>query len=237
MRSPRRKAPSVPASLQRSASASNRRFSLPENWRRLAIATTSGSRRAAASEAVSPVALRAPSATASEEEPNDPFIEDFSNEVMCMSYLYSKLPETGVSPHIGTGGSEPPAKRQNMTFGLPLNMRANCVRTLAAWCLGRGCDHFWVVDVSAYPDYLPAPSFGPNRLRSLFASATTLSQCSSCFGEATSALPRVKLRSLQAIARWRRSRCITTKAIRRASIWRDNWSSSDRPMRCRAPSQ
>src|SRR5450830_1857126 len=107
MRSPRRKAPSVPASLQRSASASNRRFSLPENWRRLAIATTSGSRRAAASEAVSPVALRAPSATASEEEkPNDPFIEDFSNEVMCMSYLYSKLPETGVSPHIGTGGSE-----------------------------------------------------------------------------------------------------------------------------------
>src|ERR1035437_6764642 len=105
MRSPRRKAPSVPASLQRSASASNRRFSLPENWRRLAIATTSGSRRAAASEAVSPVALWAPSATASEEQPNDPFIEDFSNEVMCMSYLYSKLPETGVSPHIGTGGS------------------------------------------------------------------------------------------------------------------------------------
>src|SRR5664280_8535 len=106
MRSPRRKAPSVPASLQRSASASNRRFSLPENWRRLAIATTSGSRRAAASEAVSPAALRASSATASEEEPNDPFIEHFSNEVMCMSYLYSKLPETVVSPHIGTGGSE-----------------------------------------------------------------------------------------------------------------------------------
>src|SRR5450830_347689 len=105
MRSRRRKAPSVPASLQRSASASNRRFSLPENWRRLAIATTSGSRRAASSEAVSPVALRASSATASEEEPNDPFIEDFSNELMCMSYLYSKLPETGVSPHIGTGGS------------------------------------------------------------------------------------------------------------------------------------
>src|ERR1019366_4148641 len=106
MRSRRKKAPSVPASLQRSASASNRRFSLPENWRRLAIATTSGSRRAASSEAVSPVALRASSATASEEEPNDPFIEDFSNELMCMSYLYSKLPETGVSPHIGTGGPD-----------------------------------------------------------------------------------------------------------------------------------
>src|SRR5664280_2318841 len=120
MRSPRRKAPSVPASLQRSASASNRRFSLPENWRRLAIATTSGSRRAAASEAVSPVALRAPSATASEEEPNDPFIEDFSNEVMCMSYLYSKLPETGVSPHIGTGGSELTRPSRDRDRGKPL---------------------------------------------------------------------------------------------------------------------
>jgi hypothetical protein len=29
--------------------------------------------------------------------------------------------------------SEPPAKRQNMTFGLPINMCANGVRTLAAW--------------------------------------------------------------------------------------------------------
>src|ERR1700687_746066 len=104
MCSRRRKAPSVPASLQRSASASNRRFSLPENWRRLAIATTSGSRRAPSSEAVSPVALPAPSATASEEEPDNPFREVFTNEVIFMSYLYSKLPETGVSPHIGTGG-------------------------------------------------------------------------------------------------------------------------------------
>src|ERR1017187_855311 len=57
MRSRRRNAPSVPASLQRSASASNRRFSLPENWRRLAIATTSGSGSGASSEAASPVAL------------------------------------------------------------------------------------------------------------------------------------------------------------------------------------
>src|ERR1019366_6914787 len=104
MRSRRRNAPSVPAALQRSASGRNRRFSLPENLRRLAIATTSGSRRAS-SEAVSPVALRAPSAMASEEEPNNPFVEDFSNEVMRISYLYSKLPETGVSPHIGTGGA------------------------------------------------------------------------------------------------------------------------------------
>src|ERR1019366_7033466 len=104
MRSRRRNAPSVPASLQRPASASNRRLSLPENLRRLAIATTSGARRAASCEAVSPVALRAPSEAASQEEPSNPFVEDFSNEVMVMSYLYSKLPETGVSPHIGTGG-------------------------------------------------------------------------------------------------------------------------------------
>src|ERR1700691_6167248 len=103
MRSRRRNAPSVPASLQRSASASNRRFSLPENWRRLAMATTSGSRRAASSEAISKVAIRATSETASRD---DPFVEDFSNEVMFGSYLYSKLPETGVSPHIGTGGEE-----------------------------------------------------------------------------------------------------------------------------------
>jgi hypothetical protein len=69
-------APSVPAALQRSASASKRRFSLPENRRRLAIATTSASRR-----------------IASVEESDIPFSGGFSNEVMCMSYLYSKLPE------------------------------------------------------------------------------------------------------------------------------------------------
>lgn len=57
-----------------------------------------------APEAVAPLALRAPAVTASEEEPVDPFIELFSNAVMCMSYLYSKLPETGVPHHIGTEG-------------------------------------------------------------------------------------------------------------------------------------
>src|ERR1019366_7382189 len=92
MRSRRRNAPNVPTSLHRSASATNRRFSLPEKLRRLTIATTSGSRRAA-------------SATVSPEEPDNPSKEDFNNEVMCMSYLYSKLPETGVSPHIDTGGT------------------------------------------------------------------------------------------------------------------------------------
>src|SRR5271163_4309654 len=119
MCSRRRKAPSVPASLQRSASASNRRFSLPENWRRLAIATTPGSRRAPSSEAVSPVALPAPSATASEEEPDNPFREVFTNEVIFMSYLYSKLPETGVSPHIGTGGGRRALKRRSPRIALP----------------------------------------------------------------------------------------------------------------------
>ena len=41
------------------------------------------------------------------KNPDNPFKEDFSNEVMCMSYLYSKLPETGVPPHIGTGSDAP----------------------------------------------------------------------------------------------------------------------------------
>jgi hypothetical protein len=33
-----------------------------------------------------------------------------------------------------------------MTLG---NMRANGVRTLAAWGLGRGCNHYGVLDVSS----------------------------------------------------------------------------------------
>ena len=43
-------------------------------------------------------------------------------------------------------------------------MRTNGVRNLAAWCLGRGCNYFCVLDVVAYHDDLPVPSFGP-RLR------------------------------------------------------------------------
>jgi len=34
-----------------------------------------------------------------------------------------------------------PSGSAPMTLG---NMRANGVRTLAAWCLGRGCNHFRV---------------------------------------------------------------------------------------------
>ena len=54
-----------------------------------------------------------------------------------------------------------------MTLG---NMRANGVRTLAAWCLGRGCDHFRVLDVSGYPDdaRLPASKRGTGGLLAEF---------------------------------------------------------------------
>jgi len=44
------------------------------------------------------------------------------------------------------------------------SMRANGMRMLAAWCLGRGCNHFRVLNVSGFGDDLPVPSFGP-RLR------------------------------------------------------------------------
>jgi hypothetical protein len=44
-----------------------------------------------------------------------------------------------------------------MTLG---NMRANGVRTLAEWCLVRGCDHFRLLDVSGYPDDVPVSPFG-----------------------------------------------------------------------------
>jgi hypothetical protein len=39
-----------------------------------------------------------------------------------------------------------------MTFG---NMLANGERTLAAWCLGRGCNPCRVVDVIDYVDDVP----------------------------------------------------------------------------------
>jgi hypothetical protein len=42
-----------------------------------------------------------------------------------------------------------------MTIG---NMRANGVQTLVAWCLGRDCNHFRLLDVSGYADDVPVPS-------------------------------------------------------------------------------
>jgi len=55
-----------------------------------------------------------------------------------------------------------------MTLG---NMRANGVRTLDAWCLGRDCHHHRVLDVSAMGDDIPVPSIGPR----LGASAAAIS--------------------------------------------------------------
>src|ERR1019366_5939813 len=54
-----------------------------------------------------------------------------------------------------------PGSPASMPLG---NMRVNGGRSLAAWCLGRGCNHFRVLDVSGYPDDVPVPSFG-TRLR------------------------------------------------------------------------
>jgi hypothetical protein len=41
------------------------------------------------------------------------------------------------------------------------NMHENGVHNLAAWCLGRGCNHYRVINVSAYADDVAVPSFGP----------------------------------------------------------------------------
>jgi hypothetical protein len=48
-----------------------------------------------------------------------------------------------------------------MTLG---NMRANGMRTLAVWCLARGCNHHHTIDVSAYRDDGLVPAFGPRHL-------------------------------------------------------------------------
>ncbi len=37
------------------------------------------------------------------------------------------------------------------------NMRANGVRPLGVWCLGRSCGHHRVVDVERYGDEVPVP--------------------------------------------------------------------------------
>jgi hypothetical protein len=50
-----------------------------------------------------------------------------------------------------------------MTLG---NMRANGVRSLATWWLGRGCDHHRVIDVERYGgDVVPVPWFWPHLRR------------------------------------------------------------------------
>ena len=104
MRLRRMNAPGSPPALQRSASASSARVSLAENWRRRPIAKTSGSRDGAF-VSIGPLTRRAPGVAQAPQEPMEPFMELFSDEVMCMSRLYAKLPETGVPHHIGTAGA------------------------------------------------------------------------------------------------------------------------------------
>ena len=87
MRLRRRKAPSSPRSLQRSASASSKRFSLEENWRRLVLATTSGS--AAAAQGIPSLALRAPSGMPWAEVEESLITEDFITAAMSEYYLWS----------------------------------------------------------------------------------------------------------------------------------------------------
>jgi hypothetical protein len=50
-----------------------------------------------------------------------------------------------------------------MTLG---NMRVNGVRSLSVRCHALGCNHESILDMSAYPDEIPVPSFGP-RMRCL----------------------------------------------------------------------
>jgi hypothetical protein len=45
-----------------------------------------------------------------------------------------------------------------MTLG---DIRANGVRSLDLYCLGRNCHHRGVIDVSSYSDNVTVPSFGP----------------------------------------------------------------------------
>src|SRR6266852_4945171 len=88
MRLLRKNAPSVPAALQRSASARSARFSPAENRRRLAIATTSGSGGAAAL-GIPSLALRAPSGTPRAEVEESLTIEDFITADMSGYYLWT----------------------------------------------------------------------------------------------------------------------------------------------------
>jgi hypothetical protein len=64
--------------------------------------------------------------------------------------------QSRLSHHAGMRYVYPP-----MTLG---NMRSLGVRTLDAWCTGRGCNHHTVVAVDHFADELPLLSFGP-RLR------------------------------------------------------------------------
>jgi hypothetical protein len=82
----RRNAPSVPAALQRSVSASSARFSSAQYCQRRAIATTSGSGVAAA-PGIPSLGLRAPSGMPRTEAREVLLIDEFINAAMCGYYL------------------------------------------------------------------------------------------------------------------------------------------------------
>src|SRR5713226_7733976 len=87
MPSRRNSAPISPTLVQRSEASRMRCFSRLPNWRRLAVAATSGSGAGMMEECA--------------------FRGAFIWSVMIQTYLfYSNLSKVGVSRHIGTGGSE-----------------------------------------------------------------------------------------------------------------------------------
>ena len=86
MPSLRNNAPTSPGLVQRSAANRIRRFSAPETWRRLAVATTSGS-AGGAMDGATPVALRAPSEAPSIANALRPIIRSFVRSVMISAYL------------------------------------------------------------------------------------------------------------------------------------------------------
>jgi hypothetical protein len=71
-----------------------------------------------------------------------------------------------------------------MTIG---NMRANGVRTLAVRCGALWCHHCGVLDVSAYSDDVPVPSFGPRMV------------CTVCGAIGADARPRWQVSFMSAI--------------------------------------
>ena len=96
MRLLRKKAPSVPATLWRSASASSARCSLPENCRRRAVATTSGS-GGAVSLGIPSLALRTPPGMPKDEEEEVLFIEVFNTAAMTNTTFRRCIVEGGCS--------------------------------------------------------------------------------------------------------------------------------------------
>jgi hypothetical protein len=85
MPSRRNRAPISPLALHPSAAIRIRRRSAIENWRRRAVAATSGS--GGAMDDASPVALRAPSNASSIASAVCPFIRSFNSIGMIQAYL------------------------------------------------------------------------------------------------------------------------------------------------------